>query len=320
MNLKSLSTEELIAETVRRVQTEKAATIALIECLREIDSRRIYLEMGFSSLYEFAVQHLKLTEGAAHRRITAARLMNQIPEVKPALEEGRLNLTALSLAHGVFKKSDLTVSEKREVLRELENKPKSEVERTLVAIYPEAAVSERVRPLNENQSEVRLTLSKETLKKLDRLRELLAHTRANASLAELLEYGLDVALRKLDPELKGSGRAVSERTDSRKMETSKTKTASTQNTVKQTSHLSGEVAGNPRFVPASLKLAIWRRARGRCEYESAHEKRRCGSRFALQYDHIVPVARGGRSSADNLRVLCAGHNRAEADRILATPS
>lgn len=42
----------------------------------------------------------------------------------------------------------------------------------------------------------------------------------------------------------------------------------------------------------------------------------CGSTEGLQVDHIVPVARGGRGTIGNLRLLCAYHNRLEAERLL----
>jgi 5-methylcytosine-specific restriction endonuclease McrA len=38
-------------------------------------------------------------------------------------------------------------------------------------------------------------------------------------------------------------------------------------------------------------------------------KRRCTSRFALEFDHILPFAKGGASTLENCRHLCAGHNR-----------
>ena len=34
----------------------------------------------------------------------------------------------------------------------------------------------------------------------------------------------------------------------------------------------------------------------------------------LQFDHIVPVARGGQATVDNLRIRCASHNAFEAER------
>jgi 5-methylcytosine-specific restriction endonuclease McrA len=56
-------------------------------------------------------------------------------------------------------------------------------------------------------------------------------------------------------------------------------------------------------IPRDVRLAVWRRDRGRC--------RECADGFDLQYDHVIPVALGGASSVDNLQLLCGDCNRAK---------
>jgi len=58
---------------------------------------------------------------------------------------------------------------------------------------------------------------------------------------------------------------------------------------------------------------VWKRDKGRCAFV-APGGRRCNSRWDLEIDHIVPVARGGGNEPGNLRLLCARHNRLEAER------
>jgi hypothetical protein len=41
---------------------------------------------------------------------------------------------------------------------------------------------------------------------------------------------------------------------------------------------------------------------------------RCPACSDLDFDHIIPVARGGKSTVDNVRVLCRAHNQYEAER------
>jgi 5-methylcytosine-specific restriction endonuclease McrA len=53
----------------------------------------------------------------------------------------------------------------------------------------------------------------------------------------------------------------------------------------------------------------------RCTYVAA-DGRRCSATVALQVDHIRPIARGGASTVDNLRILCAQHNRLEGERLM----
>lgn len=56
-----------------------------------------------------------------------------------------------------------------------------------------------------------------------------------------------------------------------------------------------------------------RRDRGHCTFvgDAGHP---CESRHGLEFDHVVPIARGGLTTADNLRLRCRTHNRVEAER------
>ena len=68
-------------------------------------------------------------------------------------------------------------------------------------------------------------------------------------------------------------------------------------------------ARRSRYIPAPVRREVWRRDGGCCSYVDPHSGRRCGSRFLLELDHIVPFALGGSAEPGNLRVLCAAHNR-----------
>jgi 5-methylcytosine-specific restriction endonuclease McrA len=37
----------------------------------------------------------------------------------------------------------------------------------------------------------------------------------------------------------------------------------------------------------------------------------CGSNFDIQYDHIIPVVRGGANTITNLQILCAPCNQSK---------
>lgn len=62
-----------------------------------------------------------------------------------------------------------------------------------------------------------------------------------------------------------------------------------------------------RRISAAVQQLVWERDRGRCVA--------CGSQVALEFDHIIPVARGGSSSEKNVQLLCRDCNRSKRDRI-----
>jgi 5-methylcytosine-specific restriction endonuclease McrA len=59
-------------------------------------------------------------------------------------------------------------------------------------------------------------------------------------------------------------------------------------------------AARREAIPRELRRAVFDRDGGRCA--------ECGSRFELQYDHVIPLALGGASTLENLQILCAGCN------------
>ena len=66
-----------------------------------------------------------------------------------------------------------------------------------------------------------------------------------------------------------------------------------------------------RHVPAAVRGEVYRRDEARCAFVGA-TGRRCGSRWQLELHHVVPFARGGKATADNLSVRCRRPNAHEA--------
>jgi hypothetical protein len=60
-------------------------------------------------------------------------------------------------------------------------------------------------------------------------------------------------------------------------------------------------------IPPEVRAFVWERDDGRCV--------RCGAADDLQFDHLIPVSRGGGNAAVNLQVLCGPCNRLKADHI-----
>ena len=68
-------------------------------------------------------------------------------------------------------------------------------------------------------------------------------------------------------------------------------------------------ARRSRYIPAPVRREVWRRDGGCCSFVDPHSGRRCGSRFLLELDHIVPFALGGSAEPGNLRLRCFAHHR-----------
>jgi 5-methylcytosine-specific restriction endonuclease McrA len=60
-------------------------------------------------------------------------------------------------------------------------------------------------------------------------------------------------------------------------------------------------------IPEQVRHEVWRRDRGTCVD--------CGSRGRLEFDHIIPVSRGGSNTTRNVELRCESCNRRKGARI-----
>jgi len=60
-------------------------------------------------------------------------------------------------------------------------------------------------------------------------------------------------------------------------------------------------------IPEAVRLFVWQRDEGRCS--------RCGRQEKLEFDHIIPVVKGGANTERNIQLLCEFCNRSKGATI-----
>jgi hypothetical protein len=292
MNLKSISDSELRSNTKKLVKKETLIGIEVLWHLREIDARKSFATWGHSNLYVYCMKELKYSRGSAHRRIASMKLLREVPEIETKIESGDLNVSTISQAHSFFNQEErqlgktYSAEKKKEILSELEGKSSDQTERLLKSKSPELKKREKKRALNATETEIRFTADQRLMEKLEKLKNLMGHKSNTQTYAGLFEELADLALKKLDPMKKPS-------------------------VVPPTSPKSS-TTGTTRYIPEKVKRAIWQRDQGKCSYVDPESGKRCDSQHSLQYEHIVPFGKGGKSTFDNLKLLCSAHNQLAA--------
>lgn len=158
------------------------------------------------------------------------------------------------------------------------------------AAVPSPAARGRVTPLSPQRYALQVTIPQSTRDKLRYLQELLSHRIPSGELAEVLDRICDLAIGQLERQ--------------RFAATEKPRPAQPPSTAS-------------RLVPAEVKRAVRKRDGGRCTFVS-DDGRRCPSRSFLEYEHVEPVARGGRATVAGIRLLCRAHNQHAAERVFGT--
>jgi hypothetical protein len=122
-----------------------------------------------------------------------------------------------------------------------------------------------------------------------RLKSLLGHRVPSGNAALVIEYALKYCVAGLEKQKFAKGVRTRPRT--------------------------GEPNG--RYVPGAIRQAVCERDGGKCTFEGP-DGTRCEAEWQLELDHKVPLAQGGRTTVENLRLLCRMHNAYEAKRILGS--
>ena len=144
----------------------------------------------------------------------------------------------------------------------------------------------RIFPTAPERYAAQFTMPGTMHQKLQRFRGLAAHRVPSGDIAALLELALDFGIAALE----------------------KRKFATTDKPRAPKLPKAGS-----RHIPADAKRKVRDRDGGRCAFVS-DDGHRCEENHRLEFDHVVPLAKGGASTVDNLRLLCRAHNQHAAEQ------
>lgn len=195
MNLKNLSDQELLANLKALAGQERELLTEILHHLREVEHRRLHSDLKYSSLLEYAVGELCYSEDAASRRISAMRLIRDLPDVEEKIASGDLTLSNVLLVQTLFFKEKKAGREmgneaKTKVIEMVCRKPGREARKVVAAINPEMKKPAITFQMIEDDS---------LREKLLTLRGKYAHKSPNMTLTELLHKLCDDALEEKVP-------------------------------------------------------------------------------------------------------------------------
>lgn len=327
MDFARISNEALLTEMQRLVASEQQATARLVACLAELDRRRLYLALGFTSLFKYCADALRLSEDATFARIEVARAARRFPCLVEHLAAGDLTLTAIRLLA-----PHLTHENHHTLIAEARHKGMKEVQHVIARHNPQPPVPSTIRKLPDPKAGVAVAAahSLEIAPRLALLppevstpppppspaRRIVVAPLSEATYKVQFTIRKDAhdKLRRLQDLLrhqipKGDPALIFERAmDALLAEVMKKKTGAV-------SRPREGKAANPasRHIPARLRRAVWTRDGGACAF-TAPDGRRCSETGRIEYHHVVPYAAGGKTTLENIALRCSAHNRYEAEQ------
>jgi Restriction endonuclease len=323
-NVQQLSDKLLIEQTDFLAEHERGITILVLRHLREVELRRLFVDLKFSSMYAYCIKRLKFTENQTQTRLASARLLMDLPQIEKQIEDGRLNVTNLSKVQSFLKaeksaQHGLKQEEKLALLAECENKPTRQVAKELIQKSHQPALLAEKFHMTEMVQNNKLVdqpftkfealLNEENSELLQEFKNLYAHELEDVANISVLNYLLKKAVAFKKKKL-GIDTTIAPSCNSNNNAQPPMSPQVAQSSQVVTTNKTIKPSRKPLSV--KVKRYVWKRANACCEHTDAKSGIRCNSKFALQPDHIIPIALGGTDEVTNLRLLCRSHNSRRA--------
>ena len=338
--LSSIPDRELIARLHDLRRNERDAELDLLHHLNEVQHRNLHLRLGYASLFAYCTGYLCYSESDAGRRVQAARCLLRFPRVASFLKSGEINLTTLGLVASIVTEATLDPW-----LERIRGKTQREVEALAAAVRPPVTLRDRARLVHvavPTVSPLPLAPGATPSRDASTSDESL-FTPQPVPAAPVSPHEPDAGARPVAPVKTQPKVYIQFLVDQSFMVKYRTAIALLSNRLpkltfetaftalldefirrhepverhrrRETLAAQEHEASGRTPIPVRTRDAVFARDQGRCTFVGSDGKR-CHETLRLHVDHIKPVARGGSNDISNLRILCARHNRLQAERLL----
>ena len=345
-SLEHVASNVLLRDLTTLVAQDRATTASLLAHIAEVKERKLYRGAGQPSMQDYCVIVLRFSEDSAKKRLQAAGVARRFPLIFEALADGRLHLSGVCLLA-----PHLQPENADELIPAAMNRTRADIEKLLANRFPQADLPEmlqavvapgspsgtfaeaksapghfsiassqsvtadgssyeagppvaeacdlpaspapvvpapqypRVKPLAPQRYALQVTLDEQTHDLLREAQDLQAHTKGGRQISNVLKRALEHYVRHLKQ---------------RKFaETERPRRASRK-------------PKSVRTIPAEVKRAVKARDDGRCTFVNEMGDR-CPARSGLEFDHAKPLAQGGETTVENVRLRCRAHNQLAAE-------
>jgi hypothetical protein len=337
-----LSDQDLLARVGVLAGKEREASVELVAHLAALDARpALFAAEGHGSLFTYCTEVLRLSEDATCNRIQAARACRDFPVILEALASGAMSLTSVRLL-----RRHLTPENHQAILARACGRSRREIEALVAELAPRPDVPSSVRklptatpappvmpaatspatrvetatlgspepalrvssppplrttprPIIETTSperyRVQFTIGKESHEKLRRVQALLRREIPDGDPGAIFDRALTLLLEKVEKAKLGA--ATKPRPRSIRPGADR--------------ELRTPVVPS-RDIPRHVQRGVSQRDGGQCAFVS-RDGHRCTERTFLEFHHILPYAKGGRATIENISLRCRRHNQCEAE-------
>ena len=322
--LRKLDDSEFHHQFELNASVEHSSTLKMLHFLNDLERRRSYLDLGYSSVFDYCVRKIGYSRSAAGRRVQAARCARRYPEVFAMLRAHELSFGIAALIEPI-----LTDDNKDSILERVRGTSHREVERIVSEYRPPVALRDRLQYIQVPIPQPRNIDTALCERQFARISPEVWRDRIPTEQKVFVQFLADEEFLKLFEEVRSIVDNGEEKTFAEVMKATlaeyrdRHSPAARQARREARSPPNGpdsrrrewKNATQSRNIPNDIRDKVFLRDQGQCAYV-ASDGTRCQCKRGLQVDHIKPFANRGTHDPSNLRLLCGAHNRREAERTM----
>jgi len=276
--------------------------------------------------------HIGLTPNTYWKRAQAWRVLKQYPQIGTMVENGET-----CVSHVAMLAAKITSGNASVLIEGLRNKSTRELRDFIATVNPDGSI----RPSGDAIVEIKLRLSVAEAQLIERAREVLAHAAVKAhgtmpTEEEVVVKALNLLLERKDPMRKAERAAKTSASmqdapapkpahdcdhdcDHDYDHGTERKNPATQQESARSAWRSGSTSAAGRrnqkrpHIPNAMRHKVWQRDKGRCTHDLG-DGTLCGDRYMIEIDHLIPWAKNGTHTVENLALKCRRHNLLAAER------
>lgn len=283
----------------------------LLDVIEEIDRRCLFEKFGLRSTFAYCTERLRLSEATAYNFISVCRKSRKVPELKAAIDEGRLSVAKARKIVAVINEQNHS-----EWIDKAASLTQAQLERCVADAAPAAPVRERAKPCGHQLVKLELALTVTEFEAFERARDVLSQKRGSAAtIQQAVAAQTELYLERLDPLRKALRRRARE--DIRKLKPSIAKQKAQAMVVTAAAAVAGVARPEAPALRRNLSQEQLKRrplpaaVKGAVDLRDGRKCQACGSTRWIHYHHRVPLAAGGDNTPENLVTLCSSCHRRE---------
>ena len=280
----------------------RQAEAGLLDALICVEREKVFVKLGFSSMFTYAVQALGLSESVAYSAIAVARKACEVPALRVVISQGELSISKAKKIVPV-----ITVENQEEWIEKAKVMPSRKLEKEVAGKNPRASTPERAMYVTAYRLSLSLGVSEELMLKFRRAQDQVSQARAKAaSLEETLEVVLEFYLKHKDPVEKAKRVIAKKGIQNPSVPVKKVVTVTSSDGDNSSQPNEPETQRMP--IPAPIEHQVHLRDQHLCQFPRPGGSI-CGARRWVDIHHIQEVSKGGRHEVHNLITLCKAHHR-----------